>query len=116
MHSQNRYAAYRDSVSQAMSGLSPVATKLQTPAVSAVWSPRAINRTWPDLLNRDRLHIGSENAFVRSVKGSRVSDLAVPVTRYAVSGDINIAFQTMGEGPVDIILVPGIVSHVEFLH
>lgn len=45
-----------------------------------------------------------------------MSDLAVPVTRYAVSGDINIAFQTMGEGPVDIILVPGIVSHVEFLH
>jgi pimeloyl-ACP methyl ester carboxylesterase len=45
-----------------------------------------------------------------------VSDLAVPVTRYAVSGDVNIAYQTMGEGPVDIILVPGIVSHVEFLH
>jgi hypothetical protein len=31
-----------------------------------------------------------------------VSDLAVPVTRYAVSGDINIAYQTLGEGPVDI--------------
>lgn len=45
-----------------------------------------------------------------------MSDLAVPVTRYAVSGDINIAYQAMGEGPVDIILVPGIVSHVEFLH
>jgi class 3 adenylate cyclase len=40
----------------------------------------------------------------------------LPVTRYAVSGDVNIAYQTMGDGPVDIIIVPGVVSHVEFLH
>ena len=37
-------------------------------------------------------------------------------TRYAVSGDVNIAYQTMGDGPVDLILIPGVVSHVEFLH
>ena len=40
----------------------------------------------------------------------------MPNTRYAQSGDVNIAFQVMGDGPIDIILVPGIVSHVEFLH
>jgi pimeloyl-ACP methyl ester carboxylesterase len=40
----------------------------------------------------------------------------LPNTRYALSGDVNIAFQVMGDGPVDIILVPGIVSHIEFLH
>ena len=43
-------------------------------------------------------------------------DFAVPETRYALSGDVNIAYQTMGTGPVDIIVVPGIMSHVEFLH
>src|SRR3954449_1604667 len=45
-----------------------------------------------------------------------MSDFTLPETRYAVSGDVNIAYQTMGTGPVDIIMVPGFVSHVEFAH
>jgi class 3 adenylate cyclase/pimeloyl-ACP methyl ester carboxylesterase len=45
-----------------------------------------------------------------------MSDLELPETHYAHSGDVNIAYQTMGDGPIDLILVPGIVSHVEFLH
>ena len=45
-----------------------------------------------------------------------MTDFAIPETRYALSGDVNIAYQTMGDGPIDIILVPGIVSHVEFAH
>ena len=45
-----------------------------------------------------------------------MSDFVLPTTRYAVSGEVNIAYQTMGDGPIDIVLVPGIVSHVEFLH
>jgi class 3 adenylate cyclase len=45
-----------------------------------------------------------------------MSDFVLPATRYAVSGDINIAYQTMGDGPIDIVMVPGIISHVEFLH
>jgi class 3 adenylate cyclase len=45
-----------------------------------------------------------------------MNDFVLPVTRYALSGDVNIAFQVMGEGPMDLILVPGVVSHVEFMH
>ena len=45
-----------------------------------------------------------------------MNDFALPETRYALSGDVNIAYQTMGTGPVDIIMVPGFVSHVEFAH
>ena len=45
-----------------------------------------------------------------------MSDFELPNTRYALSGDVNIAYQTMGDGPIDLILVPGIVSHVEFGH
>ena len=45
-----------------------------------------------------------------------MNDFELPVTRYAQSGDVNIAYQTMGEGPIDLIVVPGIVSHVEFAH
>ena len=36
-----------------------------------------------------------------------------PETHYARSGDVSIAYQVMGEGPFDLILVPGSVSHVE---
>jgi hypothetical protein len=45
-----------------------------------------------------------------------MNDFALPETRYALSGDVNIAYQTMGAGPVDIIMVPGFISHVEFMH
>jgi pimeloyl-ACP methyl ester carboxylesterase/DNA-binding CsgD family transcriptional regulator len=34
-------------------------------------------------------------------------------TRYAKSGPVNIAYQVIGEGPVDLVYVPGFVSHVE---
>jgi class 3 adenylate cyclase len=37
-----------------------------------------------------------------------------PETRYAKSGDVNIAYQVVGSGPLDLILVPGWVSHVEW--
>jgi pimeloyl-ACP methyl ester carboxylesterase len=34
-------------------------------------------------------------------------------TRYARSGDVNIAYQVTGEGALDLVLVPGFVSHLE---
>jgi len=36
-----------------------------------------------------------------------------PDTRYAKSGGVNIAYQVVGDGPVDLVYVPGWVSHVE---
>jgi class 3 adenylate cyclase len=36
-----------------------------------------------------------------------------PQTRYAKSGDVNVAYQVVGEGPVDLVYVPGWASHVE---
>jgi class 3 adenylate cyclase len=45
-----------------------------------------------------------------------MADFLLPETRYALSGDVSIAYQTMGAGPVDIIVVPGLASHVEFMH
>jgi class 3 adenylate cyclase len=35
--------------------------------------------------------------------------------RYAKSGDVHIAYRVFGEGPRDIVLIPGTVSHVELL-
>ncbi len=34
-------------------------------------------------------------------------------TRYARSGDVHIAYRVFGDGPRDIVLVPGTISHVE---
>src|SRR5215213_8268765 len=36
-----------------------------------------------------------------------------PETRYARSGDVHIAYQVVGDGPMDLVYVPGFVSHVE---
>jgi DNA-binding SARP family transcriptional activator/pimeloyl-ACP methyl ester carboxylesterase len=36
-----------------------------------------------------------------------------PVVRYARSGDLNIAYQVTGDGPIDVVLVSGFVSHLE---
>jgi pimeloyl-ACP methyl ester carboxylesterase/class 3 adenylate cyclase len=37
-------------------------------------------------------------------------------TCYATSGDISIAYEVIGEGPRDLIFLPGIISHVEYFH
>lgn len=37
-----------------------------------------------------------------------------PVTRYARSGDVNIAYQVVGEAPLDLVFVMGWVSHLDY--
>ncbi len=37
----------------------------------------------------------------------------MPETRYAHNGDVAIAYQVIGEGPIDVVMVPGFVSNVE---
>lgn len=34
-------------------------------------------------------------------------------TKYALSGDVSIAYQVVGDGPIDLVLVPGFVSNIE---
>ena len=36
-----------------------------------------------------------------------------PETRYAKAGDVSIAYQVVGDGPQDIVLVPGFTTHLE---
>ena len=45
-----------------------------------------------------------------------MTEFVLPETRYALSGDVNVAYQVMGNEPVDIIMVPGFISHIEFRH
>jgi class 3 adenylate cyclase len=39
----------------------------------------------------------------------------VPETRYAKSGNVHIAYQVVGDGPIDLLFVHGWISHIEHL-
>jgi len=41
------------------------------------------------------------------------TSLARPKTHYAKSGDVHIAYQVVGEGPLDLIVAPGWISHLD---
>jgi hypothetical protein len=39
--------------------------------------------------------------------------VSIPETRYAKSGDLHIAYLVMGDAPLDLVFVPGFISHLE---
>ena len=41
-------------------------------------------------------------------------DMPIAPVRYARSGDVNIAYQVVGRGPIDLVFVMGWVSHLEY--
>src|SRR5215216_8047842 len=45
-----------------------------------------------------------------------MADFVMPQTQYARSGDVNIAYQVAGNGPIDLLIVPGSISHLEVVH
>jgi pimeloyl-ACP methyl ester carboxylesterase/DNA-binding winged helix-turn-helix (wHTH) protein len=48
-------------------------------------------------------------------RGDRLSASFIPRTQYVVStGDVNIAYQVIGDGPLDVVFVMGWVSHLEY--
>lgn len=64
-----------------------------------------------------KLGIASRSQLVALAQAGRNgadwSDM--PATRYARAGDVAIAYQVVGDGPRDIVLVPGLASHIEIL-
>lgn len=41
-------------------------------------------------------------------------DFPIPETHYVQNGDVNIAYQVIGTGPIDIVFVMGWISHLEY--
>lgn len=39
--------------------------------------------------------------------------MATPITKYCKSGGVHVAYQEFGDGPVDLVFVPGFVSHID---
>ncbi len=46
--------------------------------------------------------------------GAAPMTATVPSVHYARSGDVNIAYQVVGSGPLDLVFVMGWVSHLEY--
>jgi class 3 adenylate cyclase/alpha-beta hydrolase superfamily lysophospholipase len=46
---------------------------------------------------------------------STLADVQAPSVQYALSGDVSVAYRTVGEGPRDIVLVPGFISHLDVM-
>lgn len=40
--------------------------------------------------------------------------MSTPETKYARSGDVHIAYQVVGNGPLDLVLIPGFLTHLEY--
>jgi pimeloyl-ACP methyl ester carboxylesterase/class 3 adenylate cyclase/transcriptional regulator with XRE-family HTH domain len=67
-----------------------------------------VNPEWiADLLAGARLRTEALPALPRSAA------LQTPPVRYALSGDVAIAYQVFGEGPINLVVTPGAVSHRE---
>ncbi|HQU84057.1 MAG TPA: alpha/beta fold hydrolase [Pyrinomonadaceae bacterium] len=49
-----------------------------------------------------------------SVQANLSLNSFTPETRYAQNGDVNIAYQVIGDGDIDIVFVMGWISHLEY--
>ncbi|MDA9393227.1 SARP family transcriptional regulator [Bradyrhizobium sp. CCBAU 45394] len=61
---------------------------------------------------RDELGVAPE-AETEALMSPAATALAVPATRYVKGAGVHLAYQTYGSGPLDILVMPGFVSHVE---
>ncbi|HZA51274.1 MAG TPA: alpha/beta fold hydrolase [Myxococcaceae bacterium] len=68
-----------------------------------------ILRQDPDLGRRASAHeAGSQHPG-----GAGPATPAPPATQYALSGDVHIAYQVVGGGGLDILVTPGVISHLD---
>jgi len=53
-------------------------------------------------------------AMVQDRSPGELTEAAMqPVTQYAKSGDVHVAYQAFGDGPINLVMVPGFVSNIE---
>jgi DNA-binding SARP family transcriptional activator/pimeloyl-ACP methyl ester carboxylesterase len=62
---------------------------------------------------RQELGVAPSESTRSLVAAHRDASAPPPVSRFTVSGDAHVAYQVLGDGPTDILLIPGFVSHIE---
>lgn len=66
---------------------------------------------------RTRIYVNDgdgESSILPDSAPHPVLDRHRPETQYVQNGDVNIAYQVVGSGPIDIVFVMGWVSHLEY--
>lgn len=58
---------------------------------------------------------GEGQALDSTCRLVKTSAVERPETRYALSGDVSIAYQVHGDGPIDLVVVPAFVTNLELL-
>jgi len=94
-----------------------------------VWKDRIVSDATLSSRVKTARHLigddGSQQRWIKTIHGRGfrfVGEVSVeagaqahvrPATHYARAGDIHVAYQVFGDGPVNLILVPGYVSHID---
>ena len=66
---------------------------------------------------RGRIYLsdaGAGSSVALSLREPGVLPKLRPETHYVQNGDVNIAYQVVGDGPVDLVFVMGWISHLEY--
>ncbi|HQR34837.1 MAG TPA: alpha/beta fold hydrolase [Blastocatellia bacterium] len=58
--------------------------------------------------------VGVTTAGTRKHITESEADFEIPEVRYARSGEVNIAYQVIGDAPLDLVFVMGWISHLEY--
>jgi pimeloyl-ACP methyl ester carboxylesterase len=68
-------------------------------------------------IDEDEVGLGSIGGHSASYAVAALPSLTavdgVPTTKYATNGDVHLAYQVLGEGPLDLVLIESWVTHVE---
>src|ERR1700738_477206 len=91
---------------------------MSNPAWSA-WSPptagSSIASMQPARRSNPQTPSGSSLRPIDGTSRLELVGLMAPVTQYAQSAGASIAYQVIGEGPLDMLFLPGWISQVEQL-
>jgi DNA-binding winged helix-turn-helix (wHTH) protein/pimeloyl-ACP methyl ester carboxylesterase len=92
----------------------PVAVREETPTLNENGEGQGVNVPPSGRVEVFARAAESEDAGVEGASEFPPELMRVPETRYALSGDVNIAYQTLGSAPLDLVFVMGWVSHLEY--
>jgi DNA-binding SARP family transcriptional activator/pimeloyl-ACP methyl ester carboxylesterase len=86
------------------------AVRAQRPELEWSGSPRSRSSRWAPPPSKGPVVTG----FEVGTQPSRSKHMPIPRIRYARTEDgINLAYQVVGDGPLDLIVVPGYISHLD---
>src|SRR6266511_2381379 len=99
----------RELAASSATGVEPGRHPDSHPSVVAAASAAIL--CFPQMATAERIGLVQGLALPR--RAFDTSPMAVPVTRYARGGGVNIAYQVVGEGPLDLVWLPSMTHHVE---